>query len=452
MLRNKRTHMPQTKSPQYFKVGSPWYLLSVFLIPIILAIIPIASFAYGLYIFTFGSKSKKTKTETPSETYYFLPEKFFRSHVLNVIKKILSVVLFPLYLCRIGLGALIQLAAYPGHDEIFFRNRSINYNAVSITMSDGICLYTVEHTKKNSTLDDSKKNHIIWMGGNGANFDDYNKEIVAYVKALDAKVIGFHHGHYGKSGFKKDNGFYHNRSYTSKSILLEEGKAQVQRLLDKDIPANQITLYGHSMGGGIASLVASHFHHQGIKIKIFNDRSFSSISSVVESWFLPDPKETITSPLTKLSVFFQKAVVSVLIMPIVKALLHLSDWEINAGDAYHSVEEEYKDYAVVRAKVSPEKNKIFSSANNHYPNEGRYYNDEIIPYNASIHLAEKTAKRTGKNCSKYSSNKNAKYAGEFFSKDHAKCKLNHMHESNCMKNRNNKTIMDAVESLVKQTL
>lgn len=56
---------------------------------------------------------------------------------------------------------------------------------------------------------------------------------------------------------------------------------QVKRLLDKGIPANKITLYGYSLGGGVAAKSARKLQQQGHSVHLTIERSFDRFSSVV---------------------------------------------------------------------------------------------------------------------------------------------------------------------------
>ncbi len=58
------------------------------------------------------------------------------------------------------------------------------------------------------------------------------------------------------------------------------GLQQVQDLLDRGVPAQNITLYGLSLGGGIASQAASRLPKSDYRPNLEIERSFSSISAV----------------------------------------------------------------------------------------------------------------------------------------------------------------------------
>jgi len=216
--------------------------------------------------------------------------------------------------------------------------------------------------------------HIIYFGGNGCDFMSYSSKIADDVRILKAKVIGFHHSGFGNSGCAMKDGTLRHVPILSFSTLVAEGIAQVERLLAKGVPAGKITLYGHSLGGTIATAVAIHFHLQNPpkKIKIFNDRSFSSTTDFAMAALLPsvdNKQEKKTPPAIGqrirrgIQVFF-----AYLLKPLIKLVLILSDWDIDAS-GFSKIDARFRDYIVVRGR--DKKNNLM--------------NDEVIPYGASIH-------------------------------------------------------------------
>jgi hypothetical protein len=64
-------------------------------------------------------------------------------------------------------------------------------------------------------------------------------------------------------------------------VLFKCGYKKVKYLLNTGVPAKDITLYGYSMGGGIAAHIARKLHEEGHPVNLTIDRSFSSLSAVV---------------------------------------------------------------------------------------------------------------------------------------------------------------------------
>ena len=71
---------------------------------------------------------------------------------------------------------------------------------------------------------------------------------------------------------------------TSYKDLVIDGLAQIDYLLSQGVKPENITLYGHSLGGAVATEVAAHMHAQDKPAgRLFVDRSFTRISDVIPS-------------------------------------------------------------------------------------------------------------------------------------------------------------------------
>lgn len=202
--------------------------------------------------------------------------------------------------------------------------------------------------------------YIINFVGNGMCYEHIIEEMLEDMNDLQANVVGFNLRGVGRSTGKA----------TSSEDLVTDGIAQVQRLLDQGVSSQNITLKGHSLGAGIASLVAHHFHQQGQPINVFNSRSFSSITNFLVGHIRLKRDENGIALGQEES--FGRKILSWLATPFIKLALALSKWEINAGSAFKSIPETHRDYIVVRSRK-----------------EVRPYRleDMVIPHYASIHEA-----------------------------------------------------------------
>lgn len=151
-------------------------------------------------------------------------------------------------------------------------NPAMLHEAHTIITHDGAELDTLQITPRTleSTADRNKK-YIINFVGNGMAFEQIAHDMQADATALNRVVIGFN-----LRGVSASTG-----QATSKDDLITDGIAQVQRLLDAGVPPQNITLKAHSLGGGIATLVAYHFHQHQQPVNLFNCRSFSSLTNFV---------------------------------------------------------------------------------------------------------------------------------------------------------------------------
>lgn len=150
--------------------------------------------------------------------------------------------------------------------------------------------------------------YVIRFNGNeesaGGNIDEISQDVAAGCTA-----ICFNYPGVGDSSGSPKNS----------QSLVESGKAQVQYLLDRGVRPEQIILKGHSLGGAVATKVASELHRDGKNVNLFNSRSFSSLSYVVAGWG------------------------GKFILPIAKKILNKYGWELNVVSDWKSIPPESKE-------------------------------------------------------------------------------------------------------------
>jgi hypothetical protein len=236
---------------------------------------------------------------------------------------------------KIGRDILASLSptkvSRPEHldNEIRKLNRSGRYAAhyLSVRTHDNAELKTLEI--HNTFLPDAK--YVIELQGNFSLFEERIDDMKYLSKRFSCNVIGFNYrGVNGNRGIP-----------TRKDHLVTDAIAQVQRLLDMGISPDKIYLKGFSLGGAVGVLTAKHFHDNGIKIKIFCDRAFSSITNyVIGQARSRKAGHTETPEGIRKGKF---------LMPFVKFFLVGIKWEMNVARAYRSLPETHKDYTVIRS-------------------------------------------------------------------------------------------------------
>jgi hypothetical protein len=202
--------------------------------------------------------------------------------------------------------------------HLVFTNRIVRSDDGQVELGTFDILHRKE-TKK----DHAAQRYLINFNGNNGCYQNYFHEMVAIANKLQLNVVGFNYrGTYGSSG-----------SANSKDDLVSDGIAEVQHLLDTGISPENIYLKGHSLGGAVATFVVDHFHRLGKKINLVNDRSFSNITNVAIG-------------LTRISVFtiLLGTILYLIIKPIIKLFLLLSNWEMNAADAYAGIPAQHKTH------------------------------------------------------------------------------------------------------------
>jgi hypothetical protein len=268
------------------------------------------------------------------------------SNFLKYLKKIVIRVLFPPILLKDLLSSLISKVVLPAQSrkwakisEIIFGNKlgkaTINGQRVTqfvVKSSDGVVLATIKIEPKVENAEYSDK-YIINFVGNGMFYEDIIQEMVDDASELQCNVIGFNF-----RGVNKSTG-----RARSKDDLVADGIAQVQKVLNEGIfPAN-ILLKGHSLGAGVATLVAKHFLNKNIKINLFNDRSFSTLTDATLGMLSNDDAKYPTN--YKDSQVTKKGGI---IRSIVRFFLSITNWEIDAAEAFKELHTDNKAYLLVK--------------------------------------------------------------------------------------------------------
>ncbi|ARM35168.1 alpha/beta hydrolase [Legionella longbeachae] len=194
---------------------------------------------------------------------------------------------------------------------------------------DSAVLDTIElkpKTESNSSL--GNQHFIIKFNGNGMFYQDVLHDFAYDANKLNVTIIGFNYRGVGNS--KKTPETFQD--------LVTDGIAQVQRLLDSGIDSKKITLDGLSLGGGVATMVASHFHKIGKPVYLWNDRSFASISKAAAGVIAPEIDNIFGETL---STSFEYTSWS---------LMKPAGWDVNVAKAYNEIADEYKNHMYVAKK------------------------------------------------------------------------------------------------------
>lgn len=273
------------------------------------------------------------------------------------------------------LGRLVSHAVLPAQDFFEFtegkydvdclnrKNPTLIHECHTIVTHDGAELDAIE-IWPNAQEGTKPQKYIVNFVGNGCSYEEIIDEMQADAEALNINVVGFNF-----RGVSKSTG-----CARSAEDLVTDGIAQVQRLLDQGVESQNIILKGHSLGGGVASLVAHHFYKLDKPVYLFNNRSFSSITNFIVALIRSGFRYTghMETPVWKILGWLSK--------PFIKLGLALTKWEINAGDAFNAIPEKYREYILVRTKKTQRNPSVID--------------DPVIRHYASIHLNVSKNERT----------------------------------------------------------
>lgn len=158
------------------------------------------------------------------------------------------------------------------------------------------------------TSEDAKV--VIAFNGNGMTYVNYLDQLTQYGKEIKVASVGFNYRGVGQSTG-------HPRSFRR---LVLDGITQTQRVLNRGVKAENITIDGHSLGGAIGAYVAAFFHNNDIKVKLFSDRSFASLDAVIRSKF--------------------PQIVAGTLIPVLPNI----GWDLRPIDPFNSIDDDYKAF------------------------------------------------------------------------------------------------------------
>lgn len=257
-----------------------------------------------------------------------------------------------------ALGKEILIAQKPGafdplsdrlNDEkdMLAFNDAVKSNHWIVRTHDGAELDTIQIQPKDDMTSPDKALYIVNFVGNAMTYHLNLDQMAIDAQVLNCTVIGFdYRGVMNSTGCPQQS-----------NDLVTDGVAQIQRLLDAGANPENITLKGHSLGGGIATLVAKHFHDLGIKVNLFNDRSFSSLANLAIGHVRT--KQPDASLRTAHDEKLSYKILGHLARPIIMLSLALTKWEINAAHAYHSIPDTHKAYLFVRSSKEQRRGAAF---------------------------------------------------------------------------------------------
>lgn len=239
---------------------------------------------------------------------------------------------------------------------------SFDFNNFDLVTNDGQTLNTLEikHSKN-----PEQKKYMVHFLGRGAILEKNINDFIDDAKNLDCNIVTYNYrGCYNSSG-----------KQTNCAQMIDDAVSQVNRLIKKGVQPNNITLYGASLGGMVATHAAEKLHANGMPVRLFADRTFSSLANQASGVFRLIFKQKGFNLLGRIA--------SNTVYPLVKSLSSLSGWETDITKAYKSIPETHKNYLIVRSSKEMRKKQPM-------------LDDGIIDYRATIHYALKPERKREK--------------------------------------------------------
>ncbi|MBN4067223.1 alpha/beta fold hydrolase [Simkania negevensis] len=207
--------------------------------------------------------------------------------IARIVYNILSVVIFPIGLCRLGYWSvryfvsrmifqapLKQAMESSGtkFKEAFLRQNEGNATSKQIKTLDGALIDSVEINHPSMEgVGIEKQKYLVFMPGTGGNYEKSLRTFQKMANDIGANALVFNYRGVGSSK---------GCALSSKELVMD-GDAVIQYLLDKGIQEENILIHGYSLGGAVGAQVAAYHP----KVHLCCDRTFSNLTKQAYGFF-----------------------------------------------------------------------------------------------------------------------------------------------------------------------
>ena len=217
-----------------------------------------------------------------------------------------------------------------------FRQNKKNVCFFKLQTPDNAVLDSVEVRGLDAESQDMADRHfIVTSMPRSNNFVDWLKHYQVYAKKLDATIIAFNYRGVGLS----------KGIVTNEENLFDDAYAQVQRLLALGAKPENIAMMGECLGANVATHTAGRLQSEGLPVKLYNARSFRSLTSIIEARNLPSKDESLWNPLTWLK-WAKYGLIKLVLSPIIIS----AGWSLNVDKEFLQIPPHDRDFLVVRSK------------------------------------------------------------------------------------------------------
>jgi hypothetical protein len=262
-------------------------------------------------------------------------------------------------------------------NEFTNNNKSKCYSFPEVTTIDNVRLDTIEIIGTNQNEDIKKRNYVIYFLGQSNYYELHLEELQHIADKTPATIIAFNYRSVGRSSGDPPS---------HQNDLLNDGSAQIESLIKREgITKEQIVLFGHSLGGGLATiLTAKH------KLSLINDRSYDTLIHAALQMFISRKVafgvgcllgffmasifvgiSHASLPLLGLSALLagassiginrlQPKVLRILLSPIFHLVMGLGGWEINAVESFKKIPAGKKVVYIIKSSKHPEGHEKYS--------------------------------------------------------------------------------------------
>ncbi len=219
------------------------------------------------------------------------------------------------------------------HGEAVNKPRDTHMEFFTLQTSDGARLDSVSLAAKGEELKPmSERKFVLTCIVRDQNFISWLKDFKYSADQIGCTAVSFNY-----RGIDYSQG----RVWTQQNMI-DDVLAQVDRLLALGATPENIGLEGQCLGGAIATIVAAHLHEKGLKVKVYNERSFRSLPHGIAGYFLPPANCNLWNPINWLR-YLTVGIVYIITSPLV----WLCGWSLDAESAWDKIPAADKDYSQI---------------------------------------------------------------------------------------------------------
>lgn len=218
--------------------------------------------------------------------------------------------------------------------ELVEQPRTLKLDFFSLETQDSAVLDSVAvSTEDEDNKLMSERKFIVACMARDQNYINWIKDFNYSAQQIGCTVIGFNY-----RGIDYSKGMV-----WTQDNLTDDALAQVQRLLDLGAKPENIGLEGMSLGGAIATISAAKLHDRGLRVKLYNERSFRSVPRLVSGYVLPPDNCNRWNPVNWIR-YLVAGLTYVVLLPI----MWIVGWHMDAGSAWKRIPQVDKEYAIAR--------------------------------------------------------------------------------------------------------
>jgi hypothetical protein len=218
-----------------------------------------------------------------------------------------------------------------GYD--FFKNREHLY-FYTLQTTDNAKLDSLEIRPSKVEEDMTKRRFIIAHMPRSNNYIDWLKYYQIYARETKATVIVYNYRGIGLS----------QGLVTNQESLYSDAYEQAQRLLALGAKPENIAMLGECLGANVATHAAGTLQQEGLPVKLFNARSFRSLTSILSGRTTPEKNAPIWHPKT-----WFYSLIRMIVRFIVNPIIWSAGWALNVEDKFTAIPPHDRDFIVVRS-------------------------------------------------------------------------------------------------------